>query len=257
MAHGAGVKYVELCSHTHTCVLPGGGKGKNARALFLLFLDAVSVVASRRPAKQAEASSGVDDLCAHTIAALTACMQQQSRLTACSWSAHQSMALQLKQPALPHGTAVRSCDVLPLVEQRLMQRSPQPVHQPGTTAARFCLCAQGGAGRRPRAWAGLRAADAAGPAVRRQVQRGLRARPAALPGALAVPRHLRPRARQGAPRTRHRTRLKFLRHWRSKRSLRFLCICQKSIVPPTQSVTLKTTSRSLRSGRSGTGKHMA
>ena len=55
-----------ICSHTHTCVLPGGGKGKNARALFLLFLDAVSVVAGRRPAKQAEASSGVDDLCALT-----------------------------------------------------------------------------------------------------------------------------------------------------------------------------------------------
>ena len=64
--HMAPVEALTAFALTRTCVLPGGGKGKNARALFLLFLDAVSVVASRRPAKQANASSGVDDLCAFT-----------------------------------------------------------------------------------------------------------------------------------------------------------------------------------------------
>jgi len=42
----------------------GGSKGKNARALFLLYVEAVSVVAGRRPAGRAGDSSGAADMCA-------------------------------------------------------------------------------------------------------------------------------------------------------------------------------------------------
>ena len=49
----------------HACA--GGSKGNNAKALFLLFVEAVSVVASRRPAKRARTDSAVDDVCVHVL----------------------------------------------------------------------------------------------------------------------------------------------------------------------------------------------
>lgn len=58
-----------MCMHStahvkaHACA--GGSKGNNAKALFLLFVEAVSVVASRRPAKRARTDSAVDDVCVH------------------------------------------------------------------------------------------------------------------------------------------------------------------------------------------------
>ena len=63
------LRIVLMCMHStahakaHACA--GGSKGITAKALFLLFVEAISVVASRRPAKRARSDSAVDDVCVH------------------------------------------------------------------------------------------------------------------------------------------------------------------------------------------------